>query len=40
MLIAYAPTVAQETHEDVEPSTYFEAISCPNPSNWLMAMQE
>ena len=39
-LIAYALIVAQETTQGIEPSTYFEAISCPNSSNWLMAMQE
>ena len=39
-LIAYALTVAQETPKGIEPSTYSKAISCPNSSNWLMAMQE
>jgi len=39
-MIAYALAVAQEISEDMEPSTYLEAISCPNSSNWLLAMQE
>ena len=39
-MIAYALAVAQEISEGMEPSTYFEAISCPNSSNWLLAMQE
>jgi len=39
-LIAYALAVAKETLEGVEPSTYWEAISCPNSSNWLMEMEE
>jgi len=39
-LIAYALVVAQEIPEGVEPSSYFEAISYPNSSNWLIAMQE
>jgi len=32
--------VAQEIPEGVEPSSYSEAISYPNSSNWLMSMQE
>jgi len=39
-LIAYALAIAQETPEGIEPSTYLEAISCPNSSNWLVAVQE
>ena len=37
-LIAYALTVAQEIPKSIEPSTYSEAISCPNSSDWLLAM--
>ena len=39
-LIAYALVVAQETLEGVEPSTYSEAISCPNFLNQLTVTQE
>ena len=39
-MIAYALSVAEETPEGAEPSTYQEAISCPNASNWIGAMQE
>jgi len=39
-LIVYALAVAQETPKGIEPSTYSKAISCPNSSNWLMAMQK
>jgi len=39
-MIAYALVVAQEISEGIKPSTYLEAISCPNSSNWLMAMQK
>jgi len=39
-LIAYAQAIAQETPKGIEPSTYFEAIFCPNSLDWLMEMQE
>lgn len=39
-LIAYALSVAEEVPEGMEPSTYTEAISCPNSSNWILTMQE
>jgi len=32
-MIAYALAIAQEISEGIEPSTYLEAISCPNSSN-------
>ena len=37
-LISYALAVTQEIPEGIEPFSYSEAISCPNSSNWLMAM--
>jgi len=39
-MIACALAVAQEISEGMEPSTYLEAISCPNSANWLLAMQK
>ena len=39
-LIAYALSVAEEVPEGVEPSTYTEAISCPNSPNWILTTQE
>lgn len=39
-LIAYTLSVTKEVPEGVDPSIYTEAISCPNSSNWILAMQE
>jgi len=39
-LVAYAVIVVKEIPEGVEPSNYTEAISFPNSSNWVRAMQE
>ena len=39
-LIAYALAIAQETPKGIEPSSYSKAISCPNSSNQLIAIQE
>jgi len=39
-LTAYAFIVATEIPEGTKPSTYTEAIPCPNSSSWLLAMQE
>jgi len=39
-LIAYALTITQEAPKSVETTTYSDAISYPNSSNWLLAMQE
>jgi len=38
--VAHALAVAEETDEDGEPPTFFEVISCPNSSKWLVAMHE
>ena len=40
MLITYALAIAKKTPKGVEPSTYFEAILCPNSSNSLISMQK
>ena len=39
-LVVYTITVAEETPEGAEASTYTEAISCPSSPNWVLAMQE
>jgi len=38
-IFVLALAVAQEIPEGIEPSSYSEAISCPNSSNWLLAME-
>ena len=39
-LVAYALSVAEETSEVGEPTSYSDAVSCDNSAKWLIAMNE
>ena len=39
-MVAYALSVAEETSEVGEPTSYSDAVSCDNSAKWLIAMNE
>jgi len=39
-LVPYALSIAEEVNDGVEPSSYTEAVSCVESSQWLVAMNE